>query len=296
MKCVVYSLFGAERARHPDSFDFHSYLRGFMINIRMNRLLFPDWRIYLQTDQATHEAYKNIFDKLDIEIEVHSNGVPLTLAMLWRLRPIFEMKDGYPKWSHILCRDTDSPPTYREAQAVKYWVDHDRAAHSINDSVSHTIPMLGGMIGFRPRYFKDLLPVNSWSELIQRSPEDWTKKGSDQTFLNKIVYPCFAKQGSDSITQHAFKGLPNTFLSDYKTCLCDSVVGHEPRCPNNIELDIPYELSESNNVCGHIGAAGFYHSVLFKFLRKHKDKFTDILEIEKQYPIIFHWVNDNTFE
>ena len=66
MKCVVYSLFGAERPRHESSFDFASYIRGFMVNLRMNRLLFPGWRVYLQTDQATYEAYKLLFDKLDI--------------------------------------------------------------------------------------------------------------------------------------------------------------------------------------------------------------------------------------
>ena len=296
MKAIVYSLFGAERARQDNCFDFHSYIRGFMLNLRMNRLLFPDWRVYLQTDKATYEAYQSLFNKLDIEIEVNNNGTPLTLAMLWRMKPIFEFKDGYPKWTHILCRDTDSPPTYREAQAVKYWVDRDKAAHAITDSVSHTIPMMGGMIGFKPRDFYDKVKCRSWQEMINKLPQEWERKGADQTFLNAIVYPAFAQQGSDSITQHYFKGMPNTFLSDYRTCGCDSVVGHDTRCQNNTELDISFELNESNNVCGHIGAAGFYPNVLFKFLRKYKDQFEDILEIEKQYPIVFHWVNDGTFE
>jgi len=297
MKCIVYSLFGAERMRQDNCFDFYTYLRGLTLNIRMNRLLFPDWKVYLQTDHATYDKWKGLFDKLGIEIELHQNGVPLTLAMLWRMRPIFEFTpEGFPKWEYVLCRDLDSPPTYREAQAVKYWIDKDTAAHAINDSVSHTIPMLGGMIGFRPRYFYDMVGVRTWKDLINKSPQDWERKGSDQTFLNKVVYPCFAKQGSDSIVQHAFKGLPNTFLSNYITCGCDSVKGHESRCHNNIELDLNYELSESNNVCGHIGAAGFYPSVLFKFLQKHKDKFEDILEIEKEWPDVFYWVKDGTFE
>jgi hypothetical protein len=266
-----------------------------MINLRLNRLLFPDWKVYLQTDQATYGAFKDLFDKLNIEVEVHQNDVPLTLAMLWRMRPIFEFKDGFPKWEYVLCRDTDSPPTYRDAQAVKQWIDRDTAAHAINDSVSHTIPMLGGMIGFRPRYFYDMVGVRTWSELIQKNPQDWTRKGSDQTFLNNVVYPNFARQGKDSIVQHAFKGLPNTFLSNYITCGCDSVVGHEPRCPNNVELDIPFELSESNNLCGHIGAAGHYPGPTNRFLRKYWDKFDDILEVEKQFPDIFGWVKDGCF-
>lgn len=296
MKVIVYSLFGAERARHPDSFDFASYLRGLMINIRMNRLLFKDWKISLQTDHATYAEWGKLFDKIGIEVEVHQNNVPLTLAMLWRMRPIFEFKDGYPKYEYVLCRDLDSPPTYREAQAVKYWMDRDKAAHAINDSVSHTIPMLGGMIGFRPRYFYDMVGVRTWRDLINKSLEDWERKGSDQTFLNKVVYPCFAQQGKESIVQHAFKGLPNTFLSEYKTCQCDSVVGHASNCPNNTEVDLHYDLSESNNVCGHIGASGFYSTALFRFLRKYKDKFEDLIEIEKQWPIVFNWTQDDTFK
>lgn len=280
MKCICYSLFGAERARQENCFDFYSYLRGFMVNIRMNRLLFPGWRINLQTDQSTYNAYKDLFDKLDIDIEVHQDGVPLTLAMLWRLRPCFD-----PKYTHVLCRDVDSPPTYREAQAVKYWLNREtKAAHAITDSISHNIPMMGGMIGFDARYFKSKTGANTWRDLINKKNFDWTKKGNDQNFLCDVVYPCFAQSGYDSITQHYVLGMANTFLSDY----------HNHIQP--MELDIPFELSESNDVCGHIGAAGFYPQVMFRFLRKHKDKFEDILEVEKQYPNIFYWTQDGTFE
>ena len=296
MKVIVYSLFGAERPRQDSCFDFYSYLRGLMINIRMNRLLFPDWTINVQTDEATYEKWKGLLDKLDIEVEVHQNNVPLTLAMLWRMKPIFEMKDGYSKYEYVLCRDLDSPPTYREVQAVKYWMDKDKAAHAINDSVSHGIPMLGGMIGFVPKYFYDRVGVRTWSELINLKTFDWSVKGSDQSFLTDIVYPKFANHGSDSITQHAFKGLPNTFLGDYKTCLCDSIVGHDSRCHNNTEIDLNHALIESNNVCGHIGAAGHYVPALFKFLRKYKDQFEDLIEIEKQWPIVFNWTQDETFK
>jgi hypothetical protein len=263
-----------------------------MLNVRLQRLIFPGWRINLQTDQATYEAYKNLFDKLDIDIEVHQNNVPLTLAMLWRLRPCFDRK-----YTHIICRDIESPLTYRDAQAVKYWIDRGgKAAHAITDSISHNIPMLGGMIGFMTEHFGDRTNTKSWSELVSKGSYDWTRKGTDQTFLNDIVYPCFAKQGSDSITQHYFKGHPNTFLSDYRTCSCKETVGHETYCPNNTELSLSHEMIESNSICGHIGSFGWYDPQMFKFLRKHKDEFTDLIEIEKQYPVIFHWTQDGTFE
>ena len=286
-KCIVYSLFGYDRVRQDNCFDFNSYLRGLMINIRMSRLIFPDWEIYLQTDKATNDAWGKLFEKLPITLEVHQNNVPLTLAMLWRMRPIFEMKARMWKYSHVLCRDLDSPPTYREAQAVQYWINRD------TDSVSHNLPLLGGMIGVRPDYFNERMGVHTWRDMININPSfKWEQKGADQLYLNDVVYPRFANQGSDSITQHYFLGMPNTFLSDFKTCGCPSTVGHESHCINNIEVDLPHDLKESNSVCGHIGAAGYYETAMFKFLRKHWDKFEDLIKIEKQYPNVFYWANE----
>lgn len=278
-KVISYSLFGYDRERQESCFDFNSYLRGLMINIRMNRLIFPEWKIVLQTDKNTYEAWKDLFDKLDLIIEVHQNNVPLTLAMLWRLRPCFNLD-----YTHVLCRDLDSVATYREAQAVKYWINRDKAAHAITDSVSHDTPLLGGMIGFRPQYFMETVGARSWKELIdKRNNYDWTKKGSDQTFLRDIVYPCFARHGWDSITQHYVLGMPNSFLSD-----CHNKI-------QDMELDIPFEYKESNEVCGHIGSAGYYNGQMSRFINKYKDKFEDLIEIEKDYPDLFSWVKNGCY-
>lgn len=284
MKVICYSLFGFNKERNADCFDFNSYLRGLMICIRMNRLLFPDWKINLQTDQSTYDGWGELFNQLPIEIEVHQNNVPLTLAMLWRLRPAFEWKDGKRKYTHVLCRDLDSPATYREAQAVKYWTNKDKSMHAITDSISHDLPLLGGMIGVMPATFCDKVGVKTWKELIDLNPNfDWARKGSDQSFLNSIVYPKFANKGTDSITQHYCLGMANTFLSDYHNQIQD------------MELDLPFELKESNDVCGHIGAAGYYGTAMTKFLHKHEDKFTDLLEIESKYPDLFSWVKNGVY-
>lgn len=267
-----------------------------MINVRMNRLIFPGWAIVLETDFDTYKAFKELFDNIGIEVRTNKPA-PLCLAMLWRMKPIFEQNpDQSWKHSHVLCRDTDSPPTYREAQAVQYWINRDKAVHAITDSVSHTIPMLGGMIGVRPDYFTELVG-QTWEDMIRLGHGmAFEKKGSDQTFLNRFIYPLFAQHGKDSITQHYFKGMPNTFLSDFRTCDCPSTVGHEPHCRNNTEISIPFEYKESNSTCGHIGAAGYYSTAMFQFLRKHKDKFEDLLKWEAKYPTVFYWCQDGTFK
>ena len=285
MKVICYSLFGYDRSRPDGCFDFNSYLRGLMINIRMNRLLFPDWEICLQTDQATYDAWGELFNRLPITIEVHQNGVPLTLAMLWRLRPVYyKNEDTTAKYSHVLCRDLDSIATYREVQAVRYWMNKDKTLHAITDSVSHDLPLLGGMIGIIPKYFTERTMTRTWKELIDKNNSfNWNQKGSDQTFLNQIVYPCVAQKGTDSITQHYVLGHGDTFLSDYHNKIQD------------MELDIPFEYKESNDCCGHIGSAGYYNGQTSKFINKHADKFLDLIEIEKDYSDLFSWVKNGCY-
>lgn len=272
---IVYSLFGYERGRAENCFDFNSYLRGLMLNIRLARLVYPGWDIILQTDRATNDAWVTLFDKLPIRIEINPNDTPLTLAMLWRLKPCFNHA-----YTHVLCRDLDSPLTYRERQAVQYWINKDKASHAITDSISHDTPMLGGMIGFRPIYFTDRFG-HEWDELIKTNSYNWNQKGSDQRFLADVVYPRFAQHGSDSITQHYMLGMPNSFLSDWHNEIMD------------LDLEgVPHEMKESNETCGHIGAAGWYETAMFKFLGKHWDKFEDLLSVEKEYKHIFYWVNE----
>ena len=284
MKVICFSLFGYNRKRADGCFDFNSYLRGLMINIRMNRLLFHEWKINLQTDQATYEAWYKLFDRIPITVEVNNNDIPLTLAMLWRLRPVFDMAGGKWKYTHVLCRDLDSVATYREAQAVQYWINKDKCMHAITDSVSHDVPLLGGMIGIRPDYFTERVNAKTWNELIDKKNNyDWHKKGSDQTFLNEIIYPCVAMKGTDSITQHYCLGMANTFLSDYHNHI------------QNLELPLSFELKESNETCGHIGSAGYYNAQTSNFINKHADNFEDLIEIEKDYSDLFSWVKNGCY-
>ena len=84
MKVISYSLFGYGKERAINCFDFNSYLRGLMVNVRLQRLLFPDWVIFLHVDRLTYLAFKALFDGLDIYIEICEDA-PLTKAMLWRM-------------------------------------------------------------------------------------------------------------------------------------------------------------------------------------------------------------------
>jgi len=280
MKVISYSLFGYNTERKENCFDFASYLRTFGICLRMNKLLYPQWTTILHLDKSTYDGFKNYFDRLKLiglEIEICSDA-PLCKAMLWRMKPCFNNK-----YSHVICRDVDSPATYREAQMVEEWIfGNTKASHAITDSISHTIPMMGGMIGFMPEHFKHRTGYSTWEEMINDSPYDFNNKGTDQDFLNNFIYPKFAQQGKDSITQHYILGMPNTFLSDYHNSV-----------PNILlSINDSEELKQSNDICGHVGASGYYEGATFRFLYKHWHKLNDILEVEKLHPEIFFWVNE----
>jgi hypothetical protein len=291
MKNIIsYALFGYNQTTHETSFPFYTYLRGLALNVRLARLLFPSWKVRLHVDQRTYDAFERYFELMSnkewgsiIEIVICEEA-PLTKAMLWRLKPAFD-----PNVERFICRDLDSPLIYKDAQAVYQWVESGKAAHAITASNSHTIPMLGGMVGFT-KYFMDKVGYRDWESMVNQMG-GYEQKGADQDFLGKFINPCFASTDSSSIMQHYFKGFDPIFKSDgYRTCTCPQLGTHAEDCPLDIDIGIDRELKDSDQICGHIGAAGAYEGPMFKFLNKYWHKFDDLNSIEKNFPEgLFFW-------
>jgi len=279
MKAISYSLFGYDAKRYDGCFDFNSYLRGIYINIRLARLLFPDWQVVVNVDEQTNDKFHTLFSATpNLNIVVNKRDA-LCKMMLWRMKPIFEVQEDKWKYTHVLCRDTDSPLTYKEALCVNNWLTKDKCLHAMADSISHTVPLMGGMIGIQVNGFTSRTGYTTFADLFQGTNIDYSVKGSDQDFLNRHIYPKFAKHGEDSITQHYFLGMPNTFLSDWHNSLQDKDIGLNE-----------YKDLTPPNICGHVGSAGYYNDVLYRELRKFNHKFEDIKEAEKMYPEIFSWL------
>lgn len=289
MKAISYSLFGYDKERQANCFDFNSYLRGMHICLRFNRILFPGWQMVANIDSATYNSpYKPIFEwhesKGFIKFNLCPDNEKLCKAMLWRLKTVFEMNGPGWKYTHVICRDLDSIATYREAQAVKQWVDEDKALHCITDSVSHTIPMLGGMIGFRPGYVNDIMkitddPGKAWLHLLEQSGGiDFSRKGSDQDFLNSAMYPKLCQHS----TEHFVKGRPHDLIEGN---------GRHYSIDSTIDIGVNESFKETNLLAGHIGAAGFYEAPTMKFLYyddPYKDEYEE-LETMKGFEQIFYW-------
>lgn len=288
-KAISYSLFGYDRNREANSFDFHSYLRGFHLNIRFNRIIYPGWITVLNLDHATYNSpYKPIFDwhvsKGHATIVLHDNNTPLCKAMLWRLHTVFTYDHPAWRYSHVICRDLDSISTYREAQMVQEWVNEDKAVHCITDSISHTIPMMGGLVGFRPGYLNDILKLNinpeaAWDKLLQYAPDlDFKRKGSDQDFLNRIIYPLVG----NSVTEHFIKGMRENIAE---------ANGRHYKVDESIDIGVDPKFKETNLLAGHAGAAGFYETPTMKFLYWDDPYKKDYEELEtmKGFEQICYW-------
>jgi hypothetical protein len=281
---ISYALWGKDQPKHRDCFDFESFLRTFAMCLRMNRLLYPDWETVVHVNAASAGQVHDLCKDLPmVRVVQMRDDVGLCHNMLWRMAPIFQ---GYDR---VLCRDTDSPATWRERAMVQEWIDEGTSAHTINDSVGHGILMMGGLVGFCSRQFRERTGWKSYEQMVKTYGEiDMQVKGADQTWLNRMVAPYFLTKGSEDCTQHFISGYGNTFLNHW----------HDEVPKGNLPF-LDETLQDSNDICGHCGAAGYYETAMFKFLRRFEDTamFEDMLRNEREFNkkydrVVFHWAQD----
>lgn len=263
MKVISYSIFG-----DPVSFEFPFYLRGLYFNARMNKLIYPGWETVAVVSESVLGKYLPLLKALPVEYIYSLPDAPLCESMLWRMWPIL-WSDCYPQATHVICRDADAITTYKEAQAVQEWVDSGLGFHGITDNPAHSLPMMGGMVGFKVDHFKQTFPQwTSFEQMIKG--QDLSKRGSDQDFMMKKIYP-FAK---DNMMGHFFEGCRE------KVKITNHVAGKQ--IPG-----VDPKLWESNLCARMIGAPGVVEMETLRFFQRF-DK-TDYSEFERQFPDIFYW-------
>lgn len=277
MNAISYSLFGFNQ-EYEKSLAFKSYLRGLHLNIRVAEVLYPGWAVEIAIDDSVRlSPYFSLFVEYNRRENIKYSVWPtaeLCRMMLYRLHPVFFSLLGKLTYDRVLCRDTDSLLSYRERQAVAYWEQGPKMAHAITDSISHSITLMGGMIGFQSGPFRNRLNVISFDHLMEQAQGiDFNVKGSDQDFLNRIVLPKVA----DSITEHFVLGHPQTFRGD-----CHNFI-------HDIDLGLPEEFKELNGYGFHIGASGFQTDAVVNWLKKwgKDNEYWD--ELEKQFPDVMYW-------
>lgn len=270
MKIISYSLFGYKQVTEDNLFEFRSYLRGFYFNCRMNHLIYPEWITHVEVDQATYTKYQGLFDFLKTTLLVSYNvvkqdSIPLCEGMFWRMKPIFKQHI-----THVICRDSDSITTYKEAQCVQRWLESDLGFHAINDNPAHG-GMMGGMVGFNTARFKARFGWQYFEEMIQG--HDLSKRGSDQNFMNKHIHTGI---------------IEDLFLHKFAGAGCQAK-RTEISIPNQILPQVDQKLWESNLTCRHIGSAGVVDMETLRFFQRFDAYNYKFKEIEKEYPEVFYW-------
>jgi hypothetical protein len=264
MKVISYALFG-----DPKSFEFNWYLRGIYFNFRMARLLYPEWTVWWHVE---HDIYADLLPLLEHEIfeSVHAtvrDPAPKCESMMWRLRPLYYNTMDV---THVLSRDADAILTYKEAQAVQEWIDSGLGFHGITDDPAHSIPMMGGMTGFRVDHFKSTFPeYNTFEKLVEGA--DLKNHGTDQNLLMSRIFP----KAKDNMMGHFFKG-------------CQDKVKVVTRHVSNQIPGVDPRLWESNNTCRMIGSPGVVDFELLRFFKRF-DNDPKFDRFEKQFPDLFYW-------
>jgi len=257
MKYLSYSLFG-----DPNSFEFPFYLRGLYFNLRMNRILYPDLKsvVAIQRGLLAEPLINDIedlFPELSIIREMTS---PRCESMLWRMKPLFEGLD-------VICRDTDSVSTYREACCVYGWIDSGLPFHAMNDNDAHT-GLMGGMVSFNSREFREATGFNSFAQMVEGL--DLTKHGSDQNFMNKHILPKI----SNNLLLHMDKG------AGCQALVTQPIPQSHPR--------VARKLWVTDLISRYIGSAGVIDFELLRFF-KSVETSGDYMRFESKHSKIFYW-------
>lgn len=261
MKVISYALFD------QGGWEFPFYLRGIFFNIRMNRILYPDWHTMVYVSEEVLQKYFHMFNSVPfgsekLSIYEDDSNPDRCRGMLWRMQPLFK-----PDVTHVLCRDADSVATFREVTCVKTWIESGFAYHAINDNQAHA-GLMGGMIGFRTEDFKkDVGDFNEWVRLTKGL--SLKEHGSDQNFLNRVIHPMI-----------------------YKKLLLHNLSGAGCRAAKTLNEVGPEKnpLWVSNLISRYIGSAGVIDFELLRFFRSMDRANQPVWdEFESQFPLTFYW-------
>lgn len=270
-KILSFSLFGARDYPKDREFEMNAYLRGLVWNIKMAKLIMPGFEVNCEIDSGAYSLYDPLFrglqDYYGLTFNINREET-LCRSMLWRMKPIF-----FPDSHYVFCRDCDSLVTYREAQAIQSFIDSGLYVHGLTDNSAHSVPLLGGMCGFKCEPMRS--KYGTYNNLIAQSTIGIDTRGTDQQFLGTVIYPAF----KDSMYAHYLKGMRANGEHTVKTEI------------ENVRLEnVNPALWESNLVPHFAGAAGVNEMECIRFFKRFDKDIPEFVDIEKRYPKIFYWL------
>lgn len=259
-KVVSIALFGKDTR-------YAQYLGAF---VRAHLTLFPqneDWELRVHVDEYNAGGFLGALEKKGLIRLVRCESAPLTKAMLWRMKPVFDETVDY-----VFCRDIDALPTPRDRACCERFMESGLDVHAIHDSTSHD-GLMGGMGGYNCESFREQIQqagIHSWDDLVvfgKKTDEEYAKHGTDQDVLNAL---CLG-WGRDrpgarlAVFEHRYAGWSGgkSGKSDRKASAWATVSeptpdeGHMTVLTNStIGSGVDWTIG-LDAMCSHLGAAGF---------------------------------------
>lgn len=196
---IAFALFGG----HP-TYGIRQYYWDCLPGcLRSYRNFFPDFEFRIYHDATINDprsaTLRRYADAGLVTLVPAGENTAICRSMLWRIKPLWDTTTNA-----LLCRDMDGAACRRERRAVDVWLASGLAVHTINDNPSHTEPLMGGMIGFRPQKVRYLLNVQNWETFVSLSQTlDQPTGGHDQILLRTVLWPRIY----GNICAHRFQGM-----------------------------------------------------------------------------------------
>ena len=158
--------------------DDPMYWVGAVKNIELCKIYYPGWvsRFYIDKRSKTELIETIKGDNVEVILVDSKDSFH---GMFWRFWASEDTDVDI-----FLSRDCDSRISEREVNAVNEWLESDKDFHIMRDHPYHTVPILGGMWGSRNGLMRKIgiiKLIESWNQ--------FQRKGIDQDFLGKCVYP-----------------------------------------------------------------------------------------------------------
>jgi hypothetical protein len=170
------------------------YLIGLLKNIEIIRKEYPDFHIYVYIGNDVSEEFinRNLIAGDIIIVKTCLDGLINTAH---RFFPI-----DNPDVEIMIVRDADSRIHERDRLLIAHFIHSDYTSHIIRDHYNHRLPIMAGMWGLKrgALHFKI---KDVYDEYYNQEGLE-IKYGTDQDFLEHIIYPNIANNALIHTSSH----------------------------------------------------------------------------------------------
>lgn len=166
MNIISYSLWGNDL----------KYYKGALENIRIAKLLYPNWVCRFYVDKSVDVNFCQVLKKYNAQVILINNVLGPYHGMYWRY-----LVNDDPNVTRYVIRDADSRHNTKEQAAVEDWIKSGKSFHNMRDCPGHYRSMQGAMWGGTANKFN--------IEKLVKEHGKFEKWGDDEFFLSNHVWP-----------------------------------------------------------------------------------------------------------